>query len=78
MEWTIAVIGIALSSIGLVGQAFEMRRINAQINSNEGELPNPANIFANKRNYKWYAIIGIGMLLWFIAEKIPGKSLDII
>ena len=27
------------------------------------------NIFANKKNFKWYAIIGAGIIFWYIAER---------
>jgi hypothetical protein len=28
-----------------------------------------ANIFLNKKNFKWYVIIGAGLILWFLAER---------
>jgi hypothetical protein len=65
MEWTIAGIAIALLVIGLVGQGFEMRRIRVSTTS-DGELGSP-NIFLDKRNFKWYALIGAGIILWYVA-----------
>ena len=67
MEWTLGFIAIALLVIGLVGQAFEMRKIRLSTYGND-ELASP-NIFANKKNFKWYAILGIGIVLWYVAEQ---------
>jgi hypothetical protein len=67
MNWIFGFIGIALLVIGLIGQGFEMRKI--RLSSPDEELAS-ANIFANKKNLKWYAIIGVGIISWFIAERI--------
>jgi len=67
MEWALGFVAIALLIIGLVGQAFEMRKIRLTTYQ-DTELA-PANIFMNKRNFKWYAILGIGIILWYIAER---------
>ena len=67
MNWILGLPGIALLVIGLVGQAFEMRKIRLATYRDE-ELASP-NIFANKKNFKWYAIIGAGIVLWYIAER---------
>ena len=58
---------IALLILGLVGQAFEMRKIRLEIYKDK-DLAS-ANIFMNKKNFKWYAIIGLGILLWYLAER---------
>jgi len=68
MEWGFGFIAIALLIFGLIGQAFEMRKIRLDTYRDE-ELAS-ANIFLNKKNFKWYAIIGIGMILWYVAERI--------
>jgi len=68
MEWTFGFIAIALLVIGLVGQAFEMRKIRL-ITTKDDELAS-ANIFINKKNFKWYAVIGIGIILWYAAERV--------
>ncbi len=68
MEWTFGFIAIALLVIGLVGQAFEMRKIRL-ITTKDDELAS-ANIFINKKNFKWYAVIGIGIILWYVSERI--------
>jgi hypothetical protein len=64
MQWILGFIAIALLVSGLVGQAFEMRKIKLH----QDELTS-ANIFLNKKNFKWYAIIGTGMILWYLAER---------
>ena len=66
MNWIFGFLGIALLVIGLIGQAFEMRKI--RLNTPDEELAS-ANIFANRKNFKWYAIIGAGMIFWFAAER---------
>ena len=67
MNWILGFLGIAFLVIGLVGQAFEMRKIRFTTYKDE-ELGSPT-IFTNKKNFKWYAIIGAGILCWFIAER---------
>jgi hypothetical protein len=67
MEWIMGFIAIALLITGLVGQAFEMKKIRLATYRDE-ELAS-ANIFLNKKNFKWYAIIGAGMILWYLAER---------
>ena len=68
MEWILGFAGIVFLTIGLIGQAFEMRKIRLRVYRDE-ELGS-ANIFMNKKNFKWYAILGIGIILWIIAERI--------
>lgn len=67
MNWTLGFIGIALLVAGLVGQAFEMRRIKIEKHG-ENEIGSP-NIFTHKSNFKWYAIIGAGIVFWYAAER---------
>ena len=67
MEWALGFIAIALLIVGLVGQAFEMKKIRLATYRDE-ELAS-ANIFLNKKNFKWYAIIGAGMILWYVSER---------
>ncbi len=68
MEWILGFAAIAFLVIGLVGQAFEMRKIRL-IATKDDELVS-ANIFINKKNFKWYAVIGIGIILWYVAERV--------
>ncbi|PIW35910.1 MAG: hypothetical protein COW26_01905 [Nitrosopumilales archaeon CG15_BIG_FIL_POST_REV_8_21_14_020_33_23] len=67
MQWVLGFTAIALLIIGLVGQAFEMRKI--RIDSTQVQLGS-ANIFLNKKNFKWYAIIIAGMIIWYAAERV--------
>ena len=67
MEWNLWFASIILLIIGLVGQGFEMRKIR-MTSYLEGELASP-NIFTNKKNFKWYALIGIGIALVYVAER---------
>jgi len=67
MEWVLGFFGIIFLMVGLVGQAFEMRKIRLSTYKDE-ELAS-ANIFMNKKNFKWYALIGIGIILWYVAER---------
>ena len=66
MEWTLGFIGIIFLIIGLIGQAYQMRKIRLS-NYPDGELTSP-NVFMNKSNFKWYGIIGIGITCWYTAE----------
>jgi len=67
MEWILGFSGIIFLIVGLVGQAFEMRKIRLTTYKDE-ELAS-ANIFMNKKNFKWYALLGIGIILWYAAER---------
>ena len=67
MNWTLGFIGIALLVIGLIGQGFEMRRIRLATYQ-EDELASP-NVFTDKKNFKWYGIIGAGIVCWYVAER---------
>ena len=66
MEWTFGISAIALLTVGLIGQAFQMRKIR-QTTYGDDNFGSPS-IFMNKQNFKWYVIIGIGIGLWYIAE----------
>ena len=68
-NWIIAGVAITLVIIGLIGQGFEMRRIRASIMIDE-ELGSP-KIFLNKRNFKWYILVGSGIILWYVVGGIP-------
>jgi hypothetical protein len=67
MQWMLGLPAIILLVVGLIGQAFEMRKIRLATNRDE-ELAS-AKIFLHKKNFKWYAIIGAGMILWFVSER---------
>jgi len=65
VEQIIPIVAMALVVAGLIGQGFEMRRIRNSIKTDE-EL-NPKNVFTDKRNIKWYVMIGAGLVLWYVA-----------
>ena len=67
MDWYLGITAIALLATGLVGQAFEMRAIRRSAYGDE-ELASP-NIFMDRRNFKWYAMIGVGVMMWYVAER---------
>ena len=67
MEWILGFSGIVFLIVGLVGQAFEMRKIRLTTYKDE-ELAS-ANIFMNKKNFKWYGLLGIGIILWYVSER---------
>ena len=60
MEPVYAFAAIALLVVGLVGQGFEMRRISRS--ARDGA----PNAFLDRRNIKWYVIIGAGIILWYM------------
>jgi hypothetical protein len=66
MEPILSFIAIALLVIGLVGQGFELRKIRASITKDE-DLSSK-NMFANKRNLKWYVMIGAGLVFWYLGQ----------
>ncbi len=66
MEWYLGISAIALLVVGLVGQAFEMRRI--RVAAYQGGMGS-SNIFLDRRNFKWYGLIGLGMVMWYAAER---------
>ena len=67
MEWILGFTAIALLIVGLVGQAFEMRKIRL---ATHGDELASTHVFFNKKNFKWYALIVIAMILWYAAERI--------
>jgi len=67
MEWALGFAGIICLVVGLIGQGFEMRKIRQTTYKDENL--GSVNIFMNKRNFKWYAVLGIGIVLWYAAER---------
>ena len=67
MNWILGGIAIALLIMGLVGQAFEMRKI--RISTYRDEELASSKIFMNKKNFKWYVMIGGGIVIWYLAER---------
>ena len=62
----LAIAALAIITIALIGQAREMRKIRTGIYG-EGSIGSP-NIFLDKRNLKWYALIAIGFGLAYAAQ----------
>lgn len=62
MEPVLAFAAIALLIMGLVGQGFELRKIGRSAIRDEDM---PRNAFADRRNIKWYVLIGAGIALWY-------------
>ena len=66
MEWALGIGALVLFTIGIIGQAFEMGRIRKSTTG--GELGSP-KIFLDKRNIKWYGLIGLSIILWFLSQN---------
>lgn len=67
MEPILSFTAVALLVIGLIGQGFELKKIRESITRDE-DLSSK-NMFTNKKNLKWYAIIGAGLVLWYAGER---------
>ena len=52
-------VAVALFVIGIIGNGFEMRKIRMATEVQ----PNPKNVFLDRRNFKWYALMGISLVL---------------
>lgn len=63
MEVASSILAMALVVARLIGQGFEMKKIRSSIRTDE-QL-NSKNVFLDKRNFKWYALIGAGLILSF-------------
>jgi hypothetical protein len=64
VEQALAFVAVALLVIGLVGQGFELRKMRVTAMKDE-DLSSP-NMFMHKKNFKWYAIIGAGLVIWYV------------
>ena len=67
MEPILSFIAVGLLVIGLIGQGFELRKIKASITKDE-DLSSK-NMFTNKRNLKWYVMIGAGLVFWYVGGQ---------
>ena len=68
-ELVTSIVPIGLVLGGLIGQGFKMRNIRKSITRDE-DLGSP-KIFTDKRNYKWYVMIGGGLILWYVIGGWP-------
>ena len=73
MNPILSLVGAGLVVFGLIGQGFEMRRMRASTTRDE-DLAS-VNFFVNKRNLKWYAIIGAGLIVWYLSNSLTSGSI---
>ena len=52
--------------VGLVGQGFELRRLRR---AEYGDDLGSPTLFTDRKNIKWFALIGTGIVLWYMAER---------
>jgi len=71
MNTILSFVAVILLVIGLVGNGFEMRKIRLSVTKDE-ELTSK-NVFLNKNNWKWYALIIAALILWVIANNANGS-----
>jgi hypothetical protein len=71
MNSILSFVAVALLVIGLIGNGFEMRKIRLSVTKDE-ELVSK-NVFLNKNNWKWYALIAVALILWIIASNTNGS-----
>ncbi len=66
MEQILPFVAVALLVLGLIGQAFEMRKI--RLSTMKDENLSSKNIFLYKRNWKWYVLIVAGLIIWAVSS----------
>lgn len=66
VSYIISFIAAALLVIGLAGNGFEMRK--ARLSTTRDEDMVTKNMFANKRNFKWFAFIAAALVLLAIGN----------
>jgi Na+/melibiose symporter-like transporter len=71
MDPILSFTAVVLLVIGLVGNGFEMRKIRLSVVKDE-DLTSK-NIFLNKKNWKWYVLIVIALILWAISSYTNGS-----
>ena len=64
-------VSVALFVIGIVGNGFEMRKIRLSIVKDENLTSQ--NVFLNKKNWKWYVLIAIALILLVISNNTNGS-----
>ena len=68
MEQILSFVAVALLVLGLIGQGFEMRKI--RLSTMKDENLSSKNIFLHKRNWKWYVLIVVGLIIWAVSGYI--------
>ena len=66
VSYIISFIAAALLVIGLAGNGFEIKK--ARLSTTKDEELATKNMFANKRNFKWFAFIGAALVLLAIGN----------
>jgi len=61
-----AIAGLVIITIALIGQAIEMRKIRMRTYGDDS-IGSP-NIFLDKRNFKWYGMIIVGFGLAYATQ----------
>ena len=61
-----AIAGLVIITIALIGQAIEMRKIRVKTYGDDS-IGSP-NIFLDKRNFKWYGMIIVGFGLAYATQ----------
>ena len=73
MEPILSFVGVGLLVFGLIGQGFEMRKMRTST-MRDKDLAS-ANFFINKKNLKWYVIIGAGLMIWYLSNSLTRGSI---
>jgi len=71
MNLTLSLAAVVFLVIGLVGNGFEMRKIRLSIVKDENLTSQ--NVFLNKKNWKWYALIVIALIMWVVSSNTNGS-----
>ena len=66
MEQVLAFVAAGLLVFGLIGQGFELRKMRIAA-LRDDNTSSSSNMFTNKRNLKWYIIIGACMIIWYVS-----------
>ena len=65
MEQVLSFVAVGLLVFGLIGQGFELRKMRITA-LGDGNISS-SNMFTNKKNLKWYIIIGAGLIIWYVS-----------
>jgi len=71
MNQILSLAAVVFLVIGLVGNGFEMRKIRLSVVKDENLTSQ--NVFLNKKNWKWYVLIAIALILLVISSNTNGS-----
>ena len=71
MNQILSLAAVVFLVIGLVGNGFEMRKIRLSVVKDENLTSQ--NVFLNKKNWKWYALIVIALIMWVVSSNTNGS-----